>query len=172
MKRFIKNIAFDKNGEICKANLLFDESLVKEEEKYDGYYAVTTNLSDNEQDILTINHNRWKIEDCFRLMKTDFKSRPVYHYKDERIEAHFLICFLALLVFRLLHVKLGDKYTSNELLSTLREMEYYQYDEGYLTPFGTTPLIKDLNEMFDMKASRQGYSYRTMKYLINSSKCF
>lgn len=172
VKRFIKNIAFDKNGEICKANLLFDESLVKEEEKYDGYYAVTTNLSDNEQDILTINHNRWKIEDCFRLMKTDFKSRPVYHYKDERIEAHFLICFLALLVFRLLHVKLGDKYTSNELLSTLREMEYYQYDEGYLTPFGTTPLIKDLNEIFDMKASRQGYSYRTMKYLINSSKCF
>ena len=172
VKRFIKNIAFDKNGEICKSNLLFDEELVNEEAKYDGYYAVTTNLEDNEQDIIAINHNRWKIEDCFRLMKTDFKSRPVYHYKDERIEAHFLICFLALLVFRLLHVKLGDKYTSNELLSTLREMEYYQYDEGYLTPFGTTPLIKDLNEMFDMKASRQGYSYRTMKYLINSSKCF
>lgn len=172
VKRFIKNIAFDKNGEICKSNLLFDEELVNEEAKYDGYYAVTTNLEDNEQDIIAINHNRWKIEDCFRLMKTDFKSRPVYHYKDERIEAHFLICFLALLVFRLLHVKLGDKYTSNELLNTLREMEYYQYDEGYLTPFGTTPLIKDLNEMFDMKASRQGYSYRTMKYLINSSKCF
>lgn len=172
VKRFIKNIAFDKNGEICESNLLFDEALVREEEKYDGYYAVTTNLEDNEQDIIAINHNRWKIEDCFRLMKTDFKSRPVYHYKDERIEAHFLICFLALLIFRLLHVKLGDKYTSNELLNTLREMEYHQYEEGYLTPFGTTPLVSDLNEMFDMKASRQGYSDRTMQYLINSSKCF
>lgn len=172
VKRFIKNIAFDKNGEICESNLLFDEDLVKQEAKYDGYYAVTTNLEDNEQDIIAINHNRWKIEDCFRLMKTDFKSRPVYHYKDERIETHFLICFLALLVFRLLHVKLGEEYTANELLTTLREMEYYKYDEGYLTPFGTTPLVKELNEMFDMKASRQGYSYRTMKYLINSSKCF
>ena len=172
VKRFIKNIAFDKNGEICKSNLLFDEDLVNEEAKYDGYYAVTTNLEDNEQDIIAINHNRWKIEDCFRLMKTDFKSRPVYHYKDERIEAHFLICFLALLIFRLLHTKLGDEYTSNELLSTLRKMEYYKYDEGYLTPFGTTQLVRDLNEMFDMKASRQGYSERTMKHLINSSKCY
>lgn len=172
VKRFIKNIAFDKNGEICKTNLFFDEDLLKEEEKYDGYYAVTTNLEDNEMDIIAINHNRWKIEDCFRQMKTDFKTRPVYHFTDERIKAHFLICFLALLVFRLLHNKVGDKYTSNELLSTLREMEYYKYDEGYLTPFGTTPLVSDLNEMFDMKASRQGYSYRTMKYLINCSKCY
>lgn len=172
VKRFIKNIAFDKDGQICKSNLIFDENLVNEEAKYDGYYAVTTNLIDNEQDIIAINHNRWKIEDCFRLMKTDFKSRPVYHYKDKRIESHFLICFLALLIFRLLHVKLRDKYTSNELLTTLREMEYYKYEEGYLTPFATTPLVSDLNEMFDMKASRQGYSESTMKFLIKSSKCY
>lgn len=172
-KRFIKNISYDNNGEvITKHTLSYDESIAKEEERYDGYYAVTTNLEGNESDIIAINHNRWKIEDCFRLMKTDFKSRPIYHYKDERIEAHFLICFLALLIFRLLHVKLGEKYTSNELLTTLREMEYYQYEEGYLTPFATTPLVKELNEMFDMKASRQGYSYHTMKYLINSSKCY
>lgn len=172
VKRFIKNIAFDKDGEICKSNLYFDESILKEEEKYDGYYAVTTNLVDNEMDIIAINHNRWKIEDCFRMMKTDFKTRPVYHYKDDRIESHFLICFLALLTFRLLHAKTGEQYTANELLTTLREMEYYKYEEGYLTPFGTTPLVKDLNEMFDMKASRQGYSTKTMKFLINSSKCY
>ncbi len=79
---------------------------------------------------------------------------------------------MALLTFRLLHAKIGEEYTANELLTTLRKMKYYKYEEGYLKPFGTTPLVNDLNEMFDMKAIRQGYSTKTMKFLINSSKCY
>lgn len=173
VKRFIKNISFTKDGEIAECNKLsFDEEIYKKEQQFIGYYGLTTNLDDRPEEIVAINHNRWKIEQCFRIMKTDFKSRPVYHHKDERIKAHFLTCFLALLIFRLLQNRLKDKFTGTEILSTLRQMIYLKLPEGYLPNFAPNDVIEELNAMLDMKTDFGVYSYKDMRYLINSSKNF
>lgn len=171
VKRFIKNLSFDSNGEIItNSKLLFDEELLAKEKQFIGYYGLTTNLKDKVQDIVSINHNRWKIEESFRIMKTDFKSRPVFHYKDDRIKAHFLTCYLALLIFRLLQLKVKDKFTSSELLTALRNMYYVKLKEGYITNFAASPVIDELNAMLDMKTDFGCYTYKEMRYLINSSK--
>jgi len=101
-----------------------DQSVIKDEAKYDGFYAVCTNLEDRPPAIAKINHNRWEIEECFRIMKTDFKSRPAYVYRDTRIKAHFMTCFLALIIFRYLEKKLEYKYTCEEILDTIRDMNF------------------------------------------------
>lgn len=103
-------------------------------------------------------------------MKTDFKSRPVYHYKDDRIKAHFLTCYLALLIFRLLQFKVKDKFTSKEILDALRRMYYVKLKEGYITNFESNKVIEELNAMLDMKTDFGCYTYKEMRYLINSSK--
>ena len=170
-KRFIKNISYDEDGTIINnSKLLFDEELLAKEKEFIGYYGLTTNLKDKPQDIVSINHNRWKIEESFRIMKTDFKSRPVYHYKDDRIKAHFLTCYLALLIFRLLQFKVKDKFTSQEILDALRSMYYVKLKEGYITNFESNKVIEELNAMLDMKTDFGCYTYKEMRYLINSSK--
>ena len=105
IRRFLKNTSSD------TANYVLDMDKIHEEEKYDGFYAVATNLDDSAKDILAVAQNRYKIEDCFRIMKTNFDARPVFLRKPERIRAHFLICYTALLIYRLMECKLDDNLT-------------------------------------------------------------
>ena len=146
--------------------MVFDE-----ESKYDGYYGLTTNIDGNTEEVIAINHNRWKIEQCFRIMKTDFSARPIYHYKNERIETHLLICFMALLIYRLLEAKLGGKYSSSELLDTLRNMNFLQVKDGYIPTFANNAVTKDIAEVFDYKYIERGcFTNETAQHLINLSK--
>ncbi len=100
--RFIKRRSSTKSGESVTDLYEINQNIIDEEEKYDGYYAVATNLDDPAQEIIRISSQRYKIEDCFRVMKTNFSARPVFHLKRERIIAHFMICYTAFLIYRLL----------------------------------------------------------------------
>ena len=121
--RFIKRTSTGKNGEKASDHYTINQAVIDKEEKYDGYYAVATNLDDDVQAILNISDNRYKIDDCFRIMKTNFGGRPVFHRKRKRIVAHFMICYTALLIYRLLENKLdqyGTHFTTDNILDTLQ----------------------------------------------------
>ena len=173
-RRFVKNIAFNKEGEIIGKNLYLDESLILEEEQYDGFYALVTNLDDNDEEIVNINHNRWKIEESFRIMKTEFKSRPVYVQKEGHIKAHFLTCYLALLIYRILEQKLnvdGYHFTTREIIDSLREMKLMKVsDYGYLPSYTRTPMIDRLSEIYKFSFNKQAYRTTKIKSIIRLSK--
>lgn len=134
VRRFLKRTAMTDKGENVKVDYILDMEKIQEEEKYDGFYAVATNLDDEAKDILNISHKRYKIEECFRIMKTNFEARPVYHRKAERIRAHFLICYTALLIYRLLECRLEDQgthVTSKQLIETLKNMNIVNVQDLY-----------------------------------------
>ena len=169
-KRFIKNIAFDKNGEIVKnRQLIFDSSIAKVEERYDGFYAVCTNLEGKDQDIVKINKGRWEIEESFKIMKTNLKSRPVYVSLKEHIRAHFLTCFLALLFVKIIDEKLEHKYSINQIITSLRKIQYTDINVGYMTSFKTNDCILSLIKEFNIECDYNAYTPIQMRKLINSS---
>lgn len=127
-----------------------------DEVKCDGFYAVCTNLKDEPSKIAKINHNRWEIEECFRIMKTDFKSRPVYLRTDKRIKAHFMTCFLSLILFRYLEKKLYYKYTCEDILDALRNMNSLSVSgEGHIPTYTRTELTDALHETFGFRTDYQ-----------------
>ena len=133
--RFIGTAAVTKESETADIRHYLDEHKISEESQYDGLYAVCTNLLDDEvSDILKVSEGRWQIEECFRIMKTDFSARPVYLRDENRIKAHFLICFLALMIYRFLVRKLNYKYTCEELLDTLKAMNFAEIQEQGFIP--------------------------------------
>ena len=150
--RFIGHQVMTNDGEVCSQDVPFlNTNVIQEEEMYDGFYAVCTNLEDMGIDeIIRINKKRWEIEECFRIMKTEFKSRPAYHSKEERIRAHFLTCYIALFVFRILEKKLNEKYTCEEIIDTLRTMMMSRPGEklGYIPAYTRTDLTDALHETF------------------------
>lgn len=137
VKRFLKRTAKTKSGETAVVEYILDKDKIAEEEKYDGYYAVATNLQDPAKEILAVSNKRYQIEECFRIMKTNFDGRPVNHRLRERIRAHFLICYTALLVYRLLEAQLDDQgthVTANDLITTLKNMNVANvHDVEYLS---------------------------------------
>lgn len=174
-RRFVKGISFDDNGEIISTKLSFDEELAKKEAEYDGYYGLTTNLDDKVQDIVAINHNKWKIEQCFRIMKTDMSARPVYHYKDDRIKVHFLICYLALLIFRLLQQKIKkpglNETSASKIIDALRNLNFCELIDGYVNLAEGSDTLDDIAEVFDYSYLKRGaYKKEQMQHLINLSK--
>lgn len=131
---------------------------------YDGFYTVCTNLEDPVETIIAINKGRWQIEDTFRTMKTECKARPVYLQRDGRIKAHFLTCFIALLVLRILKKKLKIKTTKEELIHTLRDMKIYKLrDLGYLSAYTRTDITDALNEAVGIKTDNEFISTKTIK---------
>lgn len=133
--RFIGTAAVTKESETADIRHYLDEHKISEESQYDGLYAVCTNLSDDEvSDILKVSEGRWQIEECFRIMKTDFSARPVYLRDEKRIKAHFLICFLALMIYRFFGRKLNYKYTCEESLDTLKAMNFAEIQEQGFIP--------------------------------------
>jgi len=170
-KRFIKNISFDEEGQVIdKSKLIYDESIALEEEKYDGFYAISTNLDLDPSEIVKINRQRWEIEESFRIMKTDLKSRPVYVSLAEHINAHFLTCFLALLFVRLIEVKLNHNFKTSEIIDSLRNIRYTDIGVGYMSSFKMTPCIEALVKEFQIECDFNSYTPQQMRKVINSSK--
>ena len=158
--RFIKS---DKE----KKNYYLDEARIEEEAKYDGFYAVATNIFDmKETEVLDIQSRRYKIEDCFRVLKTNFSSRPVYHRKENRIKAHFLICYTALLIYRLLEVKLDRNkthFTTEQIIETLQNMNVVNCSDMYYQACYTgSDVLDSLEQLFDLKLNRKYYQPKTL----------
>ena len=140
------------------------------EAKYDGYYGIVTNLDDEAKDIIKVASGRWEIEECFRIMKTDFKARPVYLQRDDRIKAHFLTCFVALFFLRVLEYKTKHKYTTNELLETLRSYNLTKINEGYIPSYTRDKISDDLHSIFGFRTDYEITSSKNMRNIIKSSK--
>ena len=171
-KRFIKKTPFTNDGEIAsKARYEIDEAAIEEEARYDGFYAVCTNLDDSPADIAKINHDRWEIEESFRIMKSEFEARPVYLQRDDRIEAHFLTCFIALMIYRILEKKLGEKYTCEEIIRTLRHMEMRKVaDQGYIPCYTRTELTDALHENAGFHTDYELTTPKVMAGIIRRTK--
>lgn len=170
--RFIEKISTDKNGEVIEEYYSLDQSKIDEEAMYDGFYAITTNLDDEDiKAIIAVSERRWQIEECFRIMKTDFKARPVYVSLKEHIEAHFLTCFISLIVYRLLEEKLGNTYTITEILDTLRNMRMVntQYN-GYIPAYKRTQLTDELHKIFGFRTDYEIISKKKMRNIIKNTK--
>ena len=171
-KRFIKTTNITNDGELADKSIYeINQSVIDEEAKYDGLYAVCTNLEDSAEDIIKLNHRRWEIEESFRIMKTDFKSRPVYHTKDEMIKAHFMTCYLALVVYRYLEKKLDEKYTAPQIIETLREMEVkLENNDNYTPNYIRTDLTDDLHSKFGFRTDFEVISLKDLKKIFKQTK--
>lgn len=169
--RLVNEINTTEDGEVAQLSLLnLDTDKISEEEKYDGYYAVCTTLNDDVQTIIKINRRRWEIEESFRIMKSEFKARPVYLRNDERIRAHFMTCFLSLLVFRTLEKRLDEKYTANEIIKTLREMRFQMIKGvGYIPCYTRTMITDALHTEFGFRTDNQIITEQKMKKILKSS---
>lgn len=172
--RFISRDMMTEEGEACTKEVPYlNTDAIAEEEKYDGFYAVCTNLDEAGVDqIIRINKKRWEIEECFRIMKTEFKARPVFLQREDRIKAHFLTCFIALFIFRILEKKLDEKYTCERIIKTLREMTMYRPGEklGYLPSYTRTDLTDALHEVAGFRTDYEILTDVSMKRVIRDSK--
>ena len=168
--RFIEEINSTSNGEVaCEKIYSINEDLIKEEEKYDGYYALSTNLIGNIDDILKITKGRWEIEESFRIMKSDFLARPVNLSREDRIKAHFMTCFIALLIYRILEKELSYKYTTSQILKTLRTMNVLESKgDGYIPEYIRTNLTDDLHNVFDFRTDYEINTYKDLKKIFDS----
>jgi len=171
-KRFITETNLTNDGEIAEKEVYnIDQEVITNEEAFDGFYAVCTNLEDDAPAIVKINHKRWEIEECFRLLKTDFKARPVYLSRDDRIKAHFTTCFLSLTVYRYLEKRLKNKFTSSEIISQLRDMNFYSIPgEGYIPTYTRTDFTDSLHEAFDLRTDYQIVTNKQMKKIFKDTK--
>lgn len=170
--RFVNKLAITTEGEKAKVHYFLDLDKIAEEEKYDGLYAICTDLLDDDvADILNVSEGRWQIEDCFRTMKTDFEARPVYLARDDRIKAHFLTCFLALLHFRLLKRSLKSTYTTEQLLQVLRSINFADIEEqGFMPVYERQEITDDLHKVCGFRTDYQFLTKRKMKEIQKKSK--
>ena len=170
-KRFIRQNHCTSDGEIAdKMILSIDEDVATEEECYDGFYAVCTNLEDVAT-IISINQKRWQIEECFRIMKSEFKARPVYLSRKDRITAHFITCFTALILYRILEKKLGESYTTESIIRTLKEMNMLiAPGEGYIPEYTRTDLTDKLHDTFGFRTDYEIVSQREIKKILTTTR--
>jgi transposase len=170
--RFIKRMSTSKSGDKVTDSYYIDQNVIEEEEKYDGYYAVATNLDDDAKTIIEISNKRHKIEDCFRVMKTNFSARPVRHRNRERIIAHFMICYTALLIYRLLEAKLDDygtHFTTDNIIETLKNMEVVNVrDMYYQSTYSGSQVLTALNAVFALALDKQNYQPKTLNKKIKN----
>ena len=168
--RFIKRVSSSKSGDKVTDLYIIDQSVIDEEEKYDGYYAVATNLEDDAKSIIEISSNRYKIEDCFRVLKTNFSAHPVFHEKRERIIAHFMICYTALLIYRLLETKLdayGTHFTIDNIIETLKNMEVTNtQDMYYQSLYNGSQVLTALNAVFGLGLDKKYYQPKELNKKI------
>ena len=170
--RFIGTIAATKDGEAADIHHYLNENKIAEESMYDGLYAVCTDLLDDDvSDILRVSEGRWQIEECFRIMKTDFSARPVYLQDENRIKAHFLICFLSLTIYRFLEKKLDSKYTCEELLDALKAMNFVEVQEqGFVPTYKRVPITDALHDACGFRTDYQFITKSKMKNIQKKSK--
>jgi len=170
--RFLEETNYTDNGEIANnRSLSINQEKIREEEKYDGFYAVCTTLNDDIRDIITINKKRWEIEESFRIMKTEFKARPVYLQKDNRIKAHFLTCFLALMFIRIMENKTKNKISIEKMIDTLKDYNFQYFEgSGYVPTYTRTDETDILHEAFDFRTDYQIISEKNMKKILKKTK--
>lgn len=171
-KRFISSTNVTPDGEVADKSIYsINDKAIVDEEMYDGFYAICTNLDDNAVAITKINHRRWEIEECFRIMKSEFKARPVYLSRDDRIKAHFTTCFLALIIYRYLEKKLGEKFTCHEIITGLRNMNFNSVpNEGYIPTYTRTDFTDALHETFGFRTDYEIVSPKQMKKIFKDTK--
>ena len=171
-KRFIEQGHCTPNGEVASKTITsLNQEQIDNESKYDGLYAVCTNLDYDVSSIIKINQKRWEIEECFRIMKTEFKARPVYLSRKDRITAHFTTCFTALVIYRILEQKLKEKYTCEELIDTIRAMDMLiAPGEGYIPTYTRTDITDALHDAFGFRTDYQITSQKNMRKILNQTK--
>lgn len=171
-KRFIENIPTTDTGEVAlNNNYSINQDKINDEAKYDGLYAVCTNLEDEVEEIIKINKRRWEIEESFRIMKSEFKSRPVYLSREDRIKAHFTTCFLALVIFRYLEKKLDERYTSSQIIETLKKFDFKNENNiGYSPSYTRTDLTDLLHKEFGFETDFEIIENKNFKKIINQTK--
>ena len=171
-RRFIVEKPCTENGEAATEYIYsINEDLINEEAKYDGYYGLTTNLIDDVSTILKVAKGRWEIEESFRIMKTDFKSRPVELSREDRIKAHFLTCYIALVIYRILEKKLDYNYSTSEILDCIRNMNVLEVKgDGYIPEYERTDLTDELHEIFNFRTDYEIVNYKKYKKIFNQIK--
>lgn len=171
-KRFIEVISTTENGELTsETHYSINNNAIEEEAKYDGLYAICTNLEDDVKDIIKVNHQRWEIEESFRIMKTEFNARPVFHSNEDAIKAHFLICFLSLTIYRYLEKKLDNKYTVGEIIDTLKDMNLkLDMPEVYSPNYIRTDLTDELHNKFNFRTDYEVIKEKNLKKICKQTK--
>ena len=171
-KRFISKKSITSDGEIAKKNIFsMDTDRIVKEEAFDGYYAICTNLEDEALKIIEINHQRWEIEESFRIMKSEFHSRPVYLSRDDRIRAHFMTCFLALTLYRFLELRLDKRFTCHQIIDGLRNMNFYKIkSEGFAPAYEYDKFMEALHAEFPFKTNMQIIPTQEMKNIFKASR--
>ena len=171
--RFVKKTSVTNDGEIAENKVYeLDEEQIAKERIYDGFYAVITNLEGNVEYIIKINKQRWEIEENFRIMKTEFEARPVYVRRDDRIKAHFMTCYISLLLYRLLEKKLGSCYTTEQIIGTLRSMKMTLLNtaNGYVPSYTRTEITDSLHKAFGFRTDYEFIKKSTMRSIIKQTK--
>lgn len=171
-RRFIGKKHCTADGEIAEINMYsINNEVVEQEAIYDGFYAVCTNLDEDAAAIIKVNSRRWEIEECFRIMKSEFQARPVYLSREDRIVAHFITCFLSLVLLRLVEKRLGGRYTYHDIISTLAEMNFQEIKgDGYSPSYTRTDLTDDLHEAFGFRTDYEIITNGTLKKIFKASK--
>ena len=171
-KRFVSKTNITKEGELADKKVYsLNNKLIEREEKFDGFYGVCTNLEDGAEEIIKINKRRWEIEECFRIMKSEFKARPVYLSRQDRILAHFTTCFLSLVIYRFLEKRLEEKYTCNEIIETLRDMNLNKVNEiGYIPAYTRTDITDSLHEKFNFRTDYEILENKEIKKILRKTK--
>jgi transposase len=171
-KRFIAKRNVTADGEVAEKELYnIDTTIIEAEEIFDGFYAVCTNLDEEPTTLIKVNHRRWEIEECFRIMKSEFKARPVYLKRDDRIKAHFTTCFISLLIYRILEKKLEEKFTCSQIVSELRDMNMLEVSgEGYVPAYTRTDFTDALHDTFGFRTDYHITAYNSMKKIFKDSK--
>lgn len=171
-KRFIGKTSITQDGEIADKELYsINKDAIAKEEVFDGFYATCTNLEDQAPAIIKINQRRWEIEECFRIMKSEFKARPVYLSRDDRIEAHFTTCFLSMVIYRYLEKKLANKFTCRQIISGLRDMNFHEITgDGYIPTYTRTDFTDALHESFGFRTDYQIVTNKQMKKILKDTK--
>ena len=171
-KRFVNKTNITKDGEIAENKILsLNTDQIEKEEKFDGFYGVCTNLEDNAEEIIKVNQRRWEIEECFRIMKSEFKARPVYLQRDDRITAHFTTCFLSLVLYRFLEKRLEEKYTCSEIIETIRNMNLNKIAEiGYIPAYTRTDITDLLHDKFNFRTDNEITTIKIIKKFFKDLK--
>jgi transposase len=171
-KRFIEPTNITSEGEVAEKTLYhLNSDTISEESKYDGFYAVCTNLDEDAAEIARINHQRWEVEECFRIMKSEFKARPVYLQRDDRIKAHFTTCFLALVLYRYLEKDLDSQFTTTEIVGQLKAMNFYSVPgQGFIPTYTRTDFTDALHDSYGFRTDYQIVSDKEMKKIYKKTK--
>lgn len=171
-KRFISKCHCTPEGQLAEKELYsINTDLISQESAYDGFYAVCTNIEDDGATIINVNRRRWEIEESFRIMKSEFKARPVYLQRDDRIKAHFTTCFISLMIYRLLEKRLSEKYTCSEIISGLRAMNFCEVKgEGYIPTYTRTDFTDELHDKFSFRTDYQIVTTKQIKKIIQDTK--